>query len=192
MSHTTCTQGNQVDSQLLMVGNQIVNLTSNPSFGHNLCFRCPNGPCEPILNIYVSIDFQWYKELLNPFGFDPWNCSLNIWESTETPTPKVEAPLGVWGFIPSHFLSLLGFLSWLATLQALALVVSPRLRLQHPLFDGCPTKIMFSFLRISICMLTKYVPLRVCHLDLMLVMVWASAIANGALVTITIEWNIAT
>jgi len=65
--------------------------------------------------------------------------------------------------------------------------MSPRLGLQHPLSDGCPTKFMFSFLGIFICMLTRYVPLGVCHLDLMLVMVWASAIVNGALVIITIE-----
>ncbi len=51
MSHTTCMQGNQVDSRLLMVGSQIANLTFNLSFGHNLCSRCPNGSCEPILDI---------------------------------------------------------------------------------------------------------------------------------------------
>jgi hypothetical protein len=27
------------------------------SFGHNLCFKCPNESCEPILNIYISIAF---------------------------------------------------------------------------------------------------------------------------------------
>jgi len=50
----------------------------------------------------------------------------------------MEAPLGVWKFIPSHFPTLLGaygvtprFPSWPATLQALALVASPRLGLQH-------------------------------------------------------------
>jgi hypothetical protein len=47
MSHATCTQGNRVDSQLLVVKSQIANLTPNHSFGHNLCFRCPNGSCEP-------------------------------------------------------------------------------------------------------------------------------------------------
>jgi hypothetical protein len=94
------------DSWLLMVGSQIDDLTSDPSFCHNLCFRCPNESCEPILNIYIPRDFQWYKELLNPLGFDLCNCSLKIWESTETPTPKVGVPLGVWGFIPSHFLTL--------------------------------------------------------------------------------------
>jgi hypothetical protein len=51
MSHTTCTQGNWGDSQLLMVGSQIANLTLNPAFGYNLCVRCPNGSCEPILDI---------------------------------------------------------------------------------------------------------------------------------------------
>jgi hypothetical protein len=75
-----------------------------------LCSKCPNRSCEPILNIYVAIAFQWYKELFNPMGFDPWNWLLKIWESTKTPTPKVETPLRVWGFIPSHFPSLSGFL----------------------------------------------------------------------------------
>jgi hypothetical protein len=52
MSHATCTQGNWVDSRLLMVGNQTANLTPDLSFGHNLCFRCPNGHASP---------FQTYK-----------------------------------------------------------------------------------------------------------------------------------
>jgi hypothetical protein len=43
MSHTTCMQQNQVDSQLLVVESQIVNLIPGPSFGHNLCFKFPNG-----------------------------------------------------------------------------------------------------------------------------------------------------
>ncbi len=32
-------------------------LDSRPFF-HNLCFRCPNGSCEPILDIYVPRAFQ--------------------------------------------------------------------------------------------------------------------------------------
>jgi len=131
MSHATCTQGHQVDSRLLVVNIQIANSTFDPSFGHNLCFKCPNGWCKPILNIYVLIVFQWYKNLFNPLGFDPCNCFLNIRESTRTSTPKMEAPLGVWGFIPSHFLSLPGFLPWPAILQTLALVASPTLGLRH-------------------------------------------------------------
>ncbi len=57
MLRATCTQGNWVDSRLLMVMNQIANLTPNPSFGHNLCFKSPNGSCEPILDICVLINF---------------------------------------------------------------------------------------------------------------------------------------
>jgi hypothetical protein len=136
MLHTTFTQGNRVDSQLLVIGSQIANLTPDLYFGRNLCFRCLNESCEPILNIYVSIDFQWYKETFNPIGFNPCNCPLKIQESIGTPIPKMGVRLGVWGFMPSHFFTLLGawdviprLPSWPATLQALALVVSLRLKL---------------------------------------------------------------
>jgi hypothetical protein len=53
MSHVVCTQMNQVDSRLFLIRSQIGSLTPDLSFGHNLCFRCPNEQCEPILNIYV-------------------------------------------------------------------------------------------------------------------------------------------
>jgi len=106
MSHARCTQGNLGNSRLLVVRSQIGNLIPDPSFGHNLCLKCSNGSCEPILDIEVPRSFQWYKEFLNPLNFDPYNRSLKIWESIGSPTPKVEAPLGVWGFIPSHFPSL--------------------------------------------------------------------------------------
>jgi hypothetical protein len=58
MSHVACTQGNRVDSRLLVVGSQTANLTPGLSFAHNLCFKCPNEQCEPILDIYTSIYFQ--------------------------------------------------------------------------------------------------------------------------------------
>ncbi len=51
MLHATFTKGNQGDSRLLVVGSQIGNLIRGLSFGHILCFKCPNGSCEPILNI---------------------------------------------------------------------------------------------------------------------------------------------
>jgi hypothetical protein len=130
MFHATCTQGNQVDSRLFVVGGQIVNLTPDISFGHNLYLECPNGSCEPILDIYVAIALQRYKELPNPMRFDPCNHSLKVWESTGTPIPKMGAHFGVWVFILtlSH---IHGFPSWPAPLQALTLVVSPMLRLWH-------------------------------------------------------------
>jgi len=108
MWHTTYTQGNQDDSWLLVVGSQIGNLTFGLFSGHNLCFKSSNGSCEPILNICIPRTFQWYKELLNPMSFDPYNYFLKIQESIRTPIPKVGAHLTMWGFIPSHFLTLLG------------------------------------------------------------------------------------
>jgi len=41
-------------------------------------------------------------------GFDPCNYFMKIQESIGTPTPKMGAHLGVWGFIPSHFPTLPG------------------------------------------------------------------------------------
>jgi hypothetical protein len=114
MLHVTYTQKNQGDSGLLMVGSQIANLIPNPSYGHNLCFRCPNGWCEPILDIYVPRDFQWYKELFNPMNFSPYNCPLKIKKSARTLTPKMGIHLGVWRFIPSHSFALPG--AWYVTL----------------------------------------------------------------------------
>jgi hypothetical protein len=94
MLHVTCMQGNRGDSRLLVVESEIVNLALGPSFDHNLCFKCPNGSCKPILDIYVPKAFQWYEGLHNPMNFDPFNYSLKIQESIGTPTPKVGSSLG--------------------------------------------------------------------------------------------------
>ncbi len=107
-------------------------------FNHNLCFKCPNGSCEPILDIYILRAFQWYKEFFNLMGLVPCNYSLKIQKSIETWTLKVGAHLGVWGFIPSHSPTLSRtwdvipkLPSWPAPLQTFALVTSPKLRLWH-------------------------------------------------------------
>jgi hypothetical protein len=50
---TTYTQGNKGNYWLLAVGSQFDNLTLGPFFGHNLCFKYPNGSCEPISNIKI-------------------------------------------------------------------------------------------------------------------------------------------
>jgi hypothetical protein len=65
-------------------------------------FQYPNGWFKPILDIYVSIAFQWYKKLFNLLGFDPYNFSSKIWKSTRTLTPQMGVALGVWRFIFSH------------------------------------------------------------------------------------------
>jgi len=88
-----------------------------------------------------SKSFSLCKELLNQMCFDPCNHSMKIWKSIEIPTPKVGAHLGVWRFILSHSPTLLGawnvipgLHTWPTPSQALALIASPRLRLQH--FDS--------------------------------------------------------
>ncbi len=124
MLHATSTLRNQVDSQLLMVGSQTTNLIHGLSFGHNLCFRCPNGSCEPILDIYASISFQFCKKPFKPMSFDPCNRPLKI----ETPIPKMGVHLGVWRFIPSLSFALPWTLD--VTLGLPSLVASPRLGLQ--------------------------------------------------------------
>jgi hypothetical protein len=81
------THWGRVDSRLLVVGSQTVNLTIGLSFCHNLCWRCPNGSCKPIFDNYTLIAFQWYKERFNARCFDPYNWTLKSWESRWTPNP---------------------------------------------------------------------------------------------------------
>jgi hypothetical protein len=76
--------------------------TPGPSFGHNLCFRCPNEQWKLILDIYTSRAFHWYKELLEARILTP---AIPLWRfgsPFETPTPNMGVHLRVWGFIPSH------------------------------------------------------------------------------------------
>jgi hypothetical protein len=47
VSHSTCTHHDQVDSQLLVVGSQIANLTPGPSFSHNLCYSVQMAHARP-------------------------------------------------------------------------------------------------------------------------------------------------
>jgi hypothetical protein len=47
-------------------------------------------------------------------------------------------------------------------------------------------------LGIFVCILTRFVPLGVCGLNLIPTMVWVGVIVNGAQVSATIEWGIAT
>jgi hypothetical protein len=71
-----------------MVRSQIASLTPGPSFAHNLGCRCPNGQCEAIFDIYVSIPFQSHQEHPNARCFGPFCRALNIWESRRTPNPN--------------------------------------------------------------------------------------------------------
>jgi hypothetical protein len=85
VSYSPFTHRGRVDSRLLVVGSQTVSLTSDPFFAHNLCCKCPNGPCKLIFDIYIFIAFQWYREYPNARCFDPCNLTLKFWESQRTP-----------------------------------------------------------------------------------------------------------
>jgi len=80
MWHVVYSRVNRVDSWLFLVRSQIDNLTPDPSFGHNLCFSCPNEQCEPILDIYFPRAFQWCKKRHKLLSFDPSNRSLKFRE----------------------------------------------------------------------------------------------------------------
>jgi hypothetical protein len=79
--HFTCTHRGRVDSWLLVVGSQIASLIYGLSFVDNLCYRCPNGSCKAIFNIYTSRLFQRYKKHLKARCFDPCNWTLHFQKS---------------------------------------------------------------------------------------------------------------
>jgi hypothetical protein len=58
VSHSQIGCRKKVDSRLLVTGSQTASLTPDPSFAHNLGYRCPNDQCEAIFYIYASIAFQ--------------------------------------------------------------------------------------------------------------------------------------
>jgi hypothetical protein len=85
VSHSPRTYQGRVDSQLLMVESQTANLTPGLSFAYNMCYRCPNGPCKLIFDIYIFIAFQWYNKHHNARCFDPCTPTLKFQESQRTP-----------------------------------------------------------------------------------------------------------
>jgi hypothetical protein len=86
VSHSICTHQDWVDSRLFVVGSQTASLTLGPSFDHNLCCRCSNGPCEAIFDIYTSSPFQQYKDYFKERCFDLYNRALKLRESRRTPS----------------------------------------------------------------------------------------------------------
>jgi hypothetical protein len=89
MLHSQVEGREEVDSRLLMVGSQTVNLTLGPSFAHNLGCKYPNDQCKAIFDIYVSRPFQWHQEHLKARCFGPCCRALNIRESRRTPNPQL-------------------------------------------------------------------------------------------------------
>ncbi len=137
MLHATCMQGNRGDSWLLVVGSQIANLIPGLSFGHNLCFRCPNGSCKPISNIYIpsASMIQGMSQSNEFWPLQSPSKELGIcWDSNSQNGSSL-------GSVKVHSLTLFCIhesmkcdsraQSWLAPLQTFTLVMSPRLRLRQ-------------------------------------------------------------
>jgi hypothetical protein len=85
VSHSQFGGQEEVDSRLLVLGS----LTPDPSFAHNLGYKCPNDQCKAIFYIYASRPFQWHQEHLNSRCFGPCCRTLNIRESRRTPNPQL-------------------------------------------------------------------------------------------------------
>jgi len=134
MSYAICRQVNRVDSWLFMVGSQTANLIPGLSFGHNLCFKCPNEHCKPILNIYVPRNFQWYKERHKPLNLTPEIVLWNFGSPPKLYLPKWELPWECEGSFPHTFLHSREYVMWLpgffwpAPLQPLYLGREPKAR----------------------------------------------------------------
>jgi len=85
VSHSICTHWDWVDSRLFVARSQTASLILDPSFTHNLCYRCPNGSCKTIFDIYISRPFQRYKEYLKARCFALCCWALKLRESRRTP-----------------------------------------------------------------------------------------------------------
>jgi len=94
MLHSQIGHREEVDSWLLVVGNQIVSFTPGTSFAHNLGCKCPNCQCEGIFDIYISRPFQWHQEHPNARCFEPCCRALNIQESWKTRNLQLFQVLG--------------------------------------------------------------------------------------------------
>jgi hypothetical protein len=82
-----------------MVKNQIVNLTLDHSFDHNLSFKFPIGKCEHTFDIFVLKNSNDLKRPnLNKF------CYLHFWPNYSnpygTPIPKHESIWKCWDSLP--------------------------------------------------------------------------------------------
>jgi hypothetical protein len=83
-----------------------------------LCCKCPNESCEPILDIYISIAFQWYNSSMRGV----LTFTIALWRFGNP--PRLQLP----NASVSLHLHTLSHSSWPTPLQAFALVTSPRLR----------------------------------------------------------------
>ncbi len=133
MSHALWRQVNRVDSWFFVVGNQIVSLTPGPSFGHNLCFTCPNEQCNPILTSTIQDLSNVIKKATIHWVLTP---EIALWSFRSPPglhLPKWELPwecedslLHIFLHSQEYVMWLSGFLLVRNVTTLFALVANPR------------------------------------------------------------------
>jgi hypothetical protein len=133
MSHVFWRQVNRVDSLLLAI-------------------TCVSDVQMSNASPFNTSMFQELSNDIKNASFDLWNRSLKFRKSTGTPSPKVGVALGVWGFTPSHFLTLPGICDVTPGLplgpqpcNPFALVANPKLRCDYMPFH-VPTFLFLIFL----------------------------------------------
>jgi hypothetical protein len=98
LSHSQFGGREKVDSQLFVVGSQIGSLTPDPSFAHNLGYRCPNGQGEAIFVIYASRPFPMTPRTPQCEVF--WTLLLSS-KHSGVPEDSKSPTLEVLGFTPT-------------------------------------------------------------------------------------------
>jgi hypothetical protein len=109
MSHTLYNQVNWVDSWFFLVKSQTGNLTPGPSFGHNLCFRCPNENSNPFQTSRFQEIFNDIKNVTSHWVLAPKIALWNFGSPPGLHLLKWELPCDCEGSLPhtlSHFLTL--------------------------------------------------------------------------------------
>jgi len=106
------------DFKGFVIGSQIPNLTSAPSFDHNSCKLALNEQCKSILIIYASRPFWGCPRGLIWWFFSLPTKALNIRNSHTSATPKWECTWESLGFIPCTLPHLWECVSHLNTFMA--------------------------------------------------------------------------
>jgi hypothetical protein len=95
MLHSQIECQEEVDSRLLVVGSQTASLIPDPSFAHNLGYRCPNDQCEAIFDIYAIRPFSMTPRTLQCKVF--WALLSNS-QHSKVPKDSKSPTLEVLGF----------------------------------------------------------------------------------------------
>jgi hypothetical protein len=148
MLYITCTQGNQIDSWLFVVGSQITNLTPDLSFGHNFVFQMFKWAMWAHFRHLSFNRFPMIQKIPRSNGFWPLQLHFEDLEVYRDSNSQHENSLGSVKVRSLTLFALaracdvtLGSFSWPATLQPPRLGCQPKARVATISLDiGSPKK----------------------------------------------------